>query len=187
METRVTREAAALGKGAPLARAAAADAAPKEHVRLPGDGLKLTGGRIDAARAQKALVTALAASKGEETRIRSGIASLDPSGVSGAGDPVVRDLMASLELLEKVRGELGAARDAVSRPVEAIAAANRALDAHVAMFDMLKEARRNLHEGSYGRLAPSEEATLEDIDDALRAAIFTQTRIVLAQDALENP
>ncbi|MEB3204118.1 MAG: hypothetical protein VKP57_05410 [Candidatus Sericytochromatia bacterium] len=187
METRFPREASPVSRGVPPVRATAPSEKAPVPAGLPADGLRLTGSRIDAARARKALETAIGASQGEERRIQSAIATLDPAGVSGAGDPVVRDLMVARDLLGQVRTSLGQARDSLDKPLAAIEAASRALDKHVAMYDTLKEARRNLHEGSYGRLGPAEEATLEEIDDAMRAAIFTQTRIVLAQDALENP
>jgi len=187
VETRVPREASPVSRGVPPVRGAAPAVRQPTPGSIPADGLHLTGARIDVARARKAFETAIGASQGEDRHIQSAIATLDPAGVSGAGDPVVRPLMVARDLLGQVRASLGQARDNLHKPLSAIEAASRALDKHVAMYDTLKEARRNLHEGSYGRLSPSEEATLEVIDDAMRAAIFTQTRIVLAQDAIENP
>lgn len=154
---------------------------------MPADGLRISGRRINEAKARKALDTAISASQGEERKIQAAIATLDPGGVSGAGDPVVRDLMAAAEMLGQVRTALGTARESLKDVPRAIDAAGRALDTHVTMYDTLKDARRNLQESTYGRLGEGELAALKDIDAAMKAAIFTQTRIVLAQDLLENP
>ena len=170
------------GKGAPAA--AAKDAGPGPMAR---DAVDV---RPMEPRLRKRLADAVdvvtKAMKTDELHIGSALSALVPGGGDRDGDPVVRDLRRTLDAYGEIRVHLLAAKGAKD-PVRAAEALEKALDKHVEAYDTLKEARRNLYEGSYGRLEGAEEEALESVSDALQTAIYTQTRIVLAQDVLENP
>ncbi|MBM3276347.1 MAG: DUF2379 family protein [Candidatus Sericytochromatia bacterium] len=159
-----------------------APAAPERERQ--GDSVVLDRRGIAAA---KAIDVARKAVEKDQHWVRTGHTALDPTeDPAMVADPVVRDLRSAETLLCEVKAALGRAAAQVATPEKAANETERALEAHVKAVDLIRAAIRNLREGPYGRLGPAELAALEAATKAEGVAIFTQTRIVLATDALLN-